>query len=149
MQVDQAIAAFLARALDLVGTFRVECGEQCRLNSPSLTDRDVTLMARVAARELLVADSPFLCTVRMQVRRRPGSREGLLAATPAPDASRARRPQIGMEQTIRAEKAFVEGELTERDNQLDKVLRAITGQASLAGGLRLVATRLVGLACGN
>jgi len=98
-KVDQAIAAFLARALDLVGTFRVECGEQCRLNSPSLTDRDVTLMARVAARELLVADSPFLCTVRMQ---------------------------IGMEQTIRAEKAFVEGELTERDNQLDKVLRAIT-----------------------
>lgn len=141
-QVDHAIAAFLIRALDLVGTFAAECNTACKLSNAQLSNQDITDMARIASRELLVADSPFLCTVRMQVTRRPfGVALQSAASIPPPwqafpsdiaQGAHSRRAsqalsQVGMEQTFRAEKALVEAEVIERDNQLDSVLQTITG----------------------
>ena len=100
--MDHAIATFVVRSLHESGVLQSELGPTAHLGSGDIPEALLAKIAGLASRELLVADSPFLCTVRMQV---------------------------GMEQTFRREKASVESELVDRDGHLEALLAVILDPA--------------------
>lgn len=95
MQVDLAIAAFVARALDVQ---RVLGGEPSTLGNAHAPDEAIFEMGRSVADRLLVPDSPFLATLRMQLH---------------------------MEETFQQQKKAVEEELEQKEALLDRLLKEL------------------------
>ncbi|CAG9463382.1 unnamed protein product [Pedinophyceae sp. YPF-701] len=94
-RVDTTISAFVVRALDVSGQLQVKTG--FGLNQ-ELDHGGLMAVSEMAADHLLEHDSPYLCTVRLQ---------------------------LGMEQKFFAEKGRVEEELRGRDARMETVLNLL------------------------